>query len=218
MTQDLDPKHIVATGYDTIGEWYAKQAVEDISEDGDRHRYTALLMDRLPAGAEILDLGCGAGVPTTRILAERFAVTGVDISTSQIERAQRNVPNAQFHRGDMTELNLEPASLDAVVDFFSIIHVPQNEHPKLFQKIAYWLRPGGLFVAGLGAASLESGVEEDWHGAPIYWSHFGSDTNRRLIEDAGLEILSSEEVTGEEDGEHVTFCWVVARKARPGDA
>ena len=190
MTQDPDPKHIVANGYDKIGEWYAKQAEE--CNDEDRDRYTSLLMDSLPIGAALLDLGCGAGVPTTRILAQRFAVTGVDISVRQIERAQRNVPNARLLQGDMTELNFEPATFDAVVDFFSIIHVPRNEHPRLFRKIASWLRPEGLFVAGLGASSLESGIEADWHGAPMYWSHFDSDTNRRLVEDAGLELVSFE--------------------------
>ena len=216
MTQELDPKRIVANGYDRIGEWYAKQAVEWRTED--RDRYTSLLMDSLPVGAELLDLGCGAGTPTTRILAQRLAVTGVDISARQIERAQGNVPNARLHRGDMTELNFEPATFDAVIDFFATIHVPRREHPRLFQKIATWLRPEGLFVAGLGAESLESGIEADWHGAPMYWSHFDSATNRRLVEGAGVEIVSSEEVTAEEDGQPVTFCWIVARKARLGDA
>ena len=210
MTQDIDPKQIVANGYDRIGEWYAEQAVEDSAED--RDRYTSLLLDSLPVGAEVLDLGCGAGIPTTRVLAQRFAVTGVDISARQIERARRNVLNARFRHGDMTELDFDPATFDAVVDFLSIIHVPRNEHPALFQKIASWLRPEGLFVAGLGARSLERGTEADWHGAPTYWSHFDSATNRRLVEDAGLEVVSSEEVTDDEDGEPVTFCWVVARK------
>ena len=216
MTRDLDPKHIVANGYDKIGAWYAEQAVEWRTED--RDRYTSLILDSLPVSAELLDLGCGAGVPTTRILAQRLAVTGVDISSIQIDRAQRNVPNARFHQGDMTEIHFEPDTFDAVVGFFSIIHVPRNEHPRLFQKIASWLRPEGLFVAGLGATSLESGIDADWHGAPMYWSYFDSATNRRLVEDAGLQVVSSEDVTTEEDGQPVTFCWVVARRAEPGDA
>ena len=109
MTPDFDPKRIVASGYDKIGEWYAKQAVE--WQDEDRDRYTSLLVDSLPAGAKLLDLGCGAGIPTTRTIAEHFAVIGVDISTGQIERARRNVPNARFHRGDMTELHFETDTL-----------------------------------------------------------------------------------------------------------
>ena len=40
----------------------------------------------------VLDLGCGAGVPIARRLAERYKVTGVDISERQIMLVRRNVP------------------------------------------------------------------------------------------------------------------------------
>ena len=46
----------------------------------------------------------------------------------------------------------------------------------------------------------------------MFWSHFDSDTNKSLVEEAGLDISSTEEVTAEEDGEPVTFLWLVARK------
>ena len=46
MTRDLDPKHIVENGYDRIGEWYAKQAVESTREDRDRD--TSLLSPNPP--------------------------------------------------------------------------------------------------------------------------------------------------------------------------
>ena len=208
----MDPKQIVAQGYDVIGEWYANQADQPLGDDDDRERYTSLVVRELQAGAELLDLGCGAGVPTTRRFAEYFAVTGVDISSEQIARARRNVPSATFIHGDMAGLEFGPATFDAVTGFFAIIHLPRREHAKLFRDIAGWLRPGGIFVAGLGARPLEGEYEEDWHGAPMFWSHFDSDTNKRLVEEAGLNLESTEEVTVEEDGEPVTFLWVVARK------
>ena len=209
----MDPKQIVADGYDRIGGWYAEHGVEYGAEV--REKYTLLLIGTLPEGAKVLDLGCGAGVPTTQRLAQRFQVTGVDISAGQVSRAHLNVPDARFIQADMTDLDLPPASFDGVAAFLSITHVPRQEHPRLFQDVAGWLKPGGLFVAGLGAGPLDAGVEEDWHGAPMFWSSFGSDTNKRLIEEAGLALASAEEVTIEEDGKPVTFLWVVARK--PGE-
>jgi trans-aconitate methyltransferase len=59
-----------------------------------------MLLERLPSGADLLDLGCGAGLPTTARLAQRFTVTGVDISPRQIERARINVPDATFINAD----------------------------------------------------------------------------------------------------------------------
>jgi hypothetical protein len=46
----------------------------------------------------------------------------------------------------------------------------------------------------------------------MYWSHFDAPTNRRLVEAAGLEIVSGREEIEDEDGAPVTFYWVVARK------
>jgi hypothetical protein len=46
----------------------------------------------------------------------------------------------------------------------------------------------------------------------MYWSHFDSQTNQRLIQDTGLQLLSATEEIAEEDGVPVTFLWVVAQK------
>ena len=205
----VDPKRIVADGYDAIGARYAQQAVEPGSED--RRRYTAMLLERLPAGAEVLDLGCGAGRPTTARLAERFSVTGVDISTRQIERARRNVPEASFINTDMTEVDLPASRFDAVVAFYSIIHVPRDQHPELIHSIVAWLRPGGTMAAAMsvGGGPAEYAYEEDWMGAPMYWSGYDVETNKRLVEQAGLTIVTAEETT---DDPRDRFLWIVAEK------
>ena len=208
--QKLDPRQIVAQGYDSIAEKYNQWASYTRTEE--RIPYTALLLERLPVGAAVLELGCGAGIPTTRELAQQCMVTGVDISERHVALAQQNVPGATFLQADMTKLTFPPASFDAVAAFYSIIHVPRAEHPQLFQAIASWLRPGGILVASLGATSTEAAIEEDWLGAPMYWSHFDSKTNQQLVQQAGLHILSAREETADEDGVPVTFLWIVAQK------
>lgn len=208
-----DPKGVVARGYDTIAETHATWALHTRTDE--RYRYTEILLDRLPPGARVLELGCGVGVPTTVRLSERFEVTGVDISARHIEFARKNVPDAEFLQGDMTALDFPAGSFDAVAAFYSIIHVPRGEQPALLRSIAGWLRPGGLLVATMGAHAEEGDAgtsDDDWLGAPMYWSTFDSATNRRLVGEAGLEILSAVEETEDEDGEQVTFLWVVARK------
>jgi SAM-dependent methyltransferase len=210
MTRDADPKRIVEQGYDRIAERYATWAAQVWSDE--RTRYAGLVVRSLPVGASVLELGCSTGGPTTQALAERFKLTGVDLSTRSIELARAHVPNATFVHADMTALEFEPECFDAVVAFFSLIHVPREEQPALLAKIAYWLRPAGLFVATMGARATESGYEQDWLGAPMYWSHFDAETNRRLVEEAGLVIESAALETADEDGTPVTFLWVVARK------
>lgn len=204
------PKRIVSEGYDAVAERYLtwSAAIPDAS----RARYTQELLDRLPAGARVLELGCGAGVPTTRTLAQRFAVTGVDISGRQIALAREAVPSARFMRADMTALDLPAGSFAGVVAFFSLIHVPREEQEPLVKRIAKWLRPGGLFVATMGVSDMEGDVEEDWLGAPMYFSHYDSSANRALVERTGLRIISANEETQVEDGQPVTFLWIVAQR------
>ncbi len=84
--------------------------------------------DGLPDGANVLDLGCGCGVPDASLLAPRFRVTGIDISDVQIERARRLVPSASFIRVDMTEVTFPRKSFEAVVSLYAIIHVLRQEH------------------------------------------------------------------------------------------
>lgn len=206
----MDAKQIVAQGYDHIAEYHSQWASRTRAEE--RQRYTALVLEQLPPGASVLELGCGVGLPTTLALAQHFQVTGIDLSARHVALAQRNVPNATFIQDDMTRLSFSPASFDAVVAFYSIIHVPREEHTDLFRSIATWLKPGGLFVATMGTTDVEAQFSPDWLGAPMYWSHFDSQTNRRLIQESGFQNLRTQEETAEEDGVPVTFLWIVARK------
>ena len=206
----MDPKQIVADGYDNIAEqheaWARSVRVEE------RAKYTAVLLEKLARGAEVLELGCGSGIPTTQRLAEKFAVTGVDISAKQVALAQQKVPAAKFIHADMTKLDFPESSFDAAAAFYSMIHVPRDEQAELLCKIADWLRPGGYLVATMGADSTEAYFNEDFLGKPMYWSNFDSETNHRLVKEAGLSILSAEEETAAEFGKPITFLWVVAQK------
>ena len=204
-----DPKRVVAKGYDAIAHRYLEWGAPSVA----RRRYLQRLLGLLPEGAAVLDLGCGAGVPWTRTLARQCRVTGVDISAAQIALARRYVPEARFIQSDMAALDLPAAGFDAVVAFYSLIHVPRAEHAALLARIAVWLRPGGLLLLTMGAGDTPAGYEADWLGAPMFWSHFDAATNRRLITEAGFAILEDEVSVEDEDGLPVSFLWILARTA-----
>ncbi len=197
---------MVEAAYDRIAEQYL--AARERQSSG---TLAALeeLASALPPGAAVLDLGCGAGVPITRRLAERFAVTGVDISARQLELARRHVPNATFIQADMTEVAFPPAAFDAVVASYAIIHVPREEQPALLGHIHRWLKPGGAFLANWATVAWE-GAEDNWRGwgSPMWWSHFDGDTNLAMLRDAGFAVGSAASRT---DGEE-TWRWILARK------
>ena len=149
-------RDLVRRGYDAISAAYRGddgQAAASSAEDVSRYAsWAAELAGLLPAGATVADLGCGTGLPATRALTgHRLRVIGVDFSAVQLARARRLVPAARLVQADMTALRLRPASLDAVVSFYALIHVPLADQQALFPRIRSWLRPGGYLLAITGA-------------------------------------------------------------------
>jgi len=202
-------KRVVETGYDRVAERYLA------SKDLEDPTLAALeeLAGELPPGAAVLDLGCGAGVPATGWLAQRFAVTGVDFSAKQLELARRNAPSASFIKADMTDLEFAPETFDAAVALHSIIHVPRAEHPALIGNIRRWLKPGGGFLATWALGEWE-GAEGDWEGwgAPMRWSHYDGETSLKLLRDAGLTAPRAEARTTRGTRGDESWLWVLARR------
>jgi SAM-dependent methyltransferase len=204
-----NPKEIVARGYDAIALRYAEWAGAVVSPALDWLRE---LDSRLPDGADVLELGCGRGVPGTRELARRHRVTGVDISAVQIELARHHVPEASFVRADAIELDIAPGSLDAVVALYFFGHVPVEEQRELVGRIAVWLREGGLVLATVGAGEAGEEVEPDWLGAPMFFASLGGDSYIPLLRECGLEPLRDEVIVQQEPGRgDVAFHWVLAQ-------
>jgi 2-polyprenyl-3-methyl-5-hydroxy-6-metoxy-1,4-benzoquinol methylase len=200
-----NPKMLVALGYDKIAEAYFRR----FGQSEVRDRWLAELFLRLPPKARILDLGCGAGIPVARELVDGgFDLVGVDGSARQIKLACVNVPEAEFIHADMTDVDFDRTSFDAVIAFYSITHVPRREHGMLLRRIAGWLKPSGVFFASLGARECDDWSGE-WLGTKMYFSHYDADENKRLIRDAGFSIEHAEVVT--QDNENARFLWVVAR-------
>jgi SAM-dependent methyltransferase len=202
-----DPRRIVATGYDRIAECYADWSRGEVVDEV-RPKYLSLLLDSLPTGADVLELGCGAGLPTTRQLAERFTVTGMDISERQIELARRAVPGAKFVCDDMTRVVFSSGTFDAVASFYSFNHLPFGELAALLVRIAGWLRPSGLLVTAFASSYDPGTIQQDWLGAPMYFSGYAPADTRRFIEAAGLSIFSLQPRT--DNRERATDCVLLA--------
>ncbi|HLW93093.1 MAG TPA: class I SAM-dependent methyltransferase [Roseiarcus sp.] len=204
MPEAPDPKAIVARGYDQIVDRY----FERFGQSTVRARKFQEFVAGLPDRARVLDLGCGAGAPAADLTRRGFAVTGVDGSAAQIERAKRIAPNARFIHGDITAIDFDTNSFDAVCAFYSITHVPRDEHPLLFGRIARWLKPGGRFIASFGTEKGD--VIEDWLGVSMFFSHEDPEATLRLLAGVGLQVERAEVL--EQDNEPVAFLWVTCGK------
>ena len=206
-----DPRTaIVQRAYEVIPDRFARWATK--IEGDPRQTWTDELIDLLPDGGRVVDLGCGAGVPSTQALAAAgFDVTGVDFSAEQLRRARANVPDARFIEADVTELELPRESFDAVTAFYSLNHVPRDLLGPLLKRLARWLVRDGYFLAALGAGDSDDWIGE-WLGVQMFFSTWDPETNRRLIAEAGLTLVRDEVIALHEPEGDAAFQWVLARK------
>ena len=81
MEPSRDPRQVVAAGYVKVALRYLE--LERDESEWPRMRWLRELLSRLPDGSDVLDVGCGNGVPATKLIAERHRTTGIDISAVQ---------------------------------------------------------------------------------------------------------------------------------------
>jgi len=204
-----DPRtQIVADGYDAMGERFAAWREEIVGDP--RDEWEQAFTSRLTEGARVLELGCGGGTVETRRLAERFAVTGVDISPKQVERARASIPEAEFVCADFTELQLSPASIDGVIAYYTLNHVPRELLAPLLTRAHGWLVPGGWFLVAFGTSD-NPGWTGEWLGAETFFASFPPEVNSRLVREAGFTIERDEVVTFVEPEGPASFHWVLAQ-------
>lgn len=197
-------RQLVRSGYNRISRRYKND--QGSGPDAKYHRYWLREVDgRLISGSHILELGCGMGVPVAKFFSRRHSFLGVDISDVQIQRAKKLVLKARFQRSDMARLKFKPSSFDAVLAFYSIIHLPLHDQKPLFKRIFHWLKPGGIFLSILGWDRW-TGKEKDWFGAPMFWSHVDEKTYHHWLEGIGFKVVRKGLIREGKSGHYQFLC------------
>ena len=202
---------MVERGYDEVADAYAALEADDV--EWPRMRHLRELLSQLPIGGDVLDVGCGNGVPEMVAIQERHNGVGVDVSAAQIDRAREKVPEARFIHGDMLGVSFDDASFDAIVSFYAIEHVPREEHGRLLKRFYRWLRPGGRLLFTLEAGGDEPGRTAEWLGVPMFFSYHDADATTTLLEHAGF-VVERREVESQLEGDReIEYVWFHARKS-----
>jgi hypothetical protein len=96
-------------------------------------------------------------------------------------------------------------------------HVPRAEQAPLLGSIASWLREGGYLLTTMGTAGADDEVDDDWLGVRMFFASFDEAANRRMLADAGFELVEAKVIPIEEPGHGlVSFMWVLARRGIRG--
>lgn len=137
---------------DFYDEFSNKVLLEDFRRFNLRQRAVRRLCgEYVPAGARVLEIGCGVGINVKHLQKRASRVVGVDLSERNIEiaRAYAGSPATEFRALDILDRGEELVSLgpfDAVVLPDVIEHIPKNRYPALFATIERVLTGPGLVL------------------------------------------------------------------------
>jgi 2-polyprenyl-3-methyl-5-hydroxy-6-metoxy-1,4-benzoquinol methylase len=149
---------------------------------------------RLPQGANVLDVGCGDGVPVTEVLNESgFEVYGVDASATMIASFRNRFPNAHVECSTVEDSTFFGKSFNGIVAWGLLFLLARNAQECLLAKIAASLITGGQFLftapsqacswldAMTGQESLSLGREE----------------YQRVLQNVGLTLIEEQQDEGD---------------------
>ncbi len=162
-------------------------------------RRTLDFLNELPAGAAVLDAGCGGGLFSVGIKEAGYAVYGIDMSRSGINAAEKR----EIGRFKVASVYQDMARPFDRHDFDAIIAIEVIEHlysPARFAEMIHQaLKPGGIVVIStpywgylknivLAVTNrIDRSLTALWEGGHI--KHFSRRTLTQLMENAGFEVI-----------------------------
>ena len=155
---------------------------------------TGKVSELVPPGSSILDLGCGTGVPTAKLLTEAgHSVVGVDVSEGMLRLAREQVPGADFRHENVLTMPADHGSYDAVTSFFMLLMLSRAQIGEVLGKVTGWLKPGGHFAVGMVNLDADQ-LPVQFLDVPVQVSGYPEGEWKGVLEDAGFEVLEIETV------------------------
>ena len=178
-----------SNGYDALADRYWSDEGPVVGRD-----VILRWSESLPAGAAVLELGCGPGGRVSQPLSERgFQMFGVDASPRMVSMYREHVPGAKVECADVMESDFFGRTFDAAVAWGLLFLMREDEQARLLQKVGAALGTGGRFLV---TAPWQTGR---WNDAMTGRESIslGRETYLRLLWESGFELESEASDEGE---------------------
>jgi 2-polyprenyl-3-methyl-5-hydroxy-6-metoxy-1,4-benzoquinol methylase len=120
-----------------------------------------LVASILPAGASVLDVGCGPGHDAADFQAKGFNVLGIDVSPQMIELARLSYPRCAFEVMSLFDVRKLCRTFDAIWLAYVILHVPRVRMPELIEVLRSIMTANGILFL---VTSIADGTVEQQCG------------------------------------------------------
>lgn len=189
--------------YDTDAPGYAEK-VRGLLDDRPHLRAGLDLfadLVREAGGGPVADVGCGPGYATGYLHERGVDAFGIDLSPEMVAIARRDHPGLRFEVGTMTALDLPSGSIAGLLAFWSVIHVPDDAVPGVFEEFRRVLRPGGPLLVGFHVGDETLHTSEGYTGRPINVDsyHRRPSTVTGWLRDTGFTIEAELVIGPDED-------------------
>lgn len=151
-----------------------------------RFRQLALQGLTIEPETKVLDLCCGSGQTTQFLVKRSRHVTGLDASPLSIQRAKKNVPEAEYLEAFAEQNPLPDQSFDVVHTSAAMHEMQPQQLRKILQQVHRVLKPNGVFtMVDFHAPTNPIFVP----GLAIFFWLFETETAWQLIQTNLIELL-----------------------------
>ena len=169
--------------YRRRGAQWARLRGDRLTEGAWLDRFCALV----PAGTEVLDIGCGSGLPIARELVRRgYGVTGADGAPEMLALFRHNLPGTPAVLADMRALALEK-TFAGILAWDSFFHLSPADQRTMFTRFRAHAAPAAALMFTSGPA--EGSAIGELEGEPLYHGSLHPDEYRTLLESAGFRVV-----------------------------
>ncbi|MFH1235883.1 MAG: class I SAM-dependent methyltransferase [Parcubacteria group bacterium] len=185
----MDPHDLKST-YEKIADDYHADHAGDTWDDD----FIEVFSQMAGKNAKVLDLGCGPGIETKKLVQKGLTVYGLDLSDKLLEIAKKNNPTAEFTEGDMRHLPYVDGQFDGVFAKASLLHIAKKDIPQVFSEISRVLKTNGVFHAAVKQGEGEKEETEDDYGYSYtrFFSSWSPEEFHRLLTGSGFTITKSD--------------------------
>jgi len=153
----------------------------------------AYLLEKLPPGAAVLELGCGPGNIVKYLSTQRpdLKFLGIDLAPQMIRAAKKQNPGAAFRRLDIRHAGQIKGPFSAVLAPFCIPYLSYHDLVRLFTDLGHLVAEGGLvYLSCMEGAKGKQGFEKTSFtaGSELYISYYRREDMERLLQEKGFEI------------------------------
>lgn len=180
-----DPDQSTGPDAETLSVYDRKAAeYRDLTARNEIDPDLARFLKALPAGSDVLDLGCGPGAAAAHMAAAGHRVTATDASPEMVKLAGAH-PGVTARLATFDDID-EVAAYDAIWANFSLLHAPRAEMPRHLAALRRALRPGGLFHIG-----MKTGQGEARDALGRRYTYYTEDELSDLLRAAGFTPTAS---------------------------